>query len=100
MKLIPCFVALFALLFAGCTMLGAPAPKTTSMADLPQKHIDALVDCETKYPQQIQRFYPSTGYFSWEGKDAENVRECLKSNYGWIELGPPNWKEGTTSPPH
>ena len=98
MKPVFCMLVSVGLLFAGCSSMPRPAAET-NLDDLPQKYFDAINDCSLKYPDQEQSFDRTTGYFYWEGKDADKVRECLKTDHGWFEYGLPDWKPGTMVPP-
>lgn len=81
-------------------MVGGPkTAEQTNLEDLPDKYFDDINDCSLKYPDQEQSFDSTTGYFYWEGKDAEALRKCLVTKHGWTEFGPPDWKPGTMAPP-
>ena len=98
MKIFSCVLLSVSLLLTACSSMPRPA-RETNLDDLPQKYFDAINDCSLKYPDQEQSFDRTTGYFYWEGKDAANVRECLKTKHGWFEYGLPDWKPGTMVPP-
>ena len=99
MRAISCVLGMVVLL-AGCSAVGGPrTAEETNLADLPDRYFDAINDCSLKYPDQEQSFDPTTGYFYWEGQDAEKLRQCLVTNHGWTEFGPPAWKPGTMAPP-
>lgn len=96
---IPSSIAVTVLVaLVGCDTMGGPRPPTKSWQPH-QQDVNAMADCESNAPN-IRRVYdPLTGYYVFEGADAEKNRQCLKTKYGWFELEPPEWTPGTMAPP-
>jgi len=100
MKLVFGILVLIVVFATGCSMVGGPrTAEATNLEDLPDRYFQAINDCSLKYPDQEQSFDSTTGYFYWDGQDAEKVRQCLVTEHGWTEFGPPAWKPGTMAPP-
>ena len=83
---------------SGCAATEGPKPPKQSWT-VPQSEVNAMGDCKSRYPKVNGIWDPLTGYFAFTGADAENNRRCLIENYGWFELGPPEFTKGTMSPP-
>ena len=78
-------------------MSGPRPPK--SGVQLEKRDVNAMAECEAQWHDFQGIFDPRNGYFLYEGKDAEKIRHCLKTKYGWFELGPPEYNKGTMAPP-
>ena len=79
-----------------------PRPPTNDISlslKMLQRDMNALTDCESWAPNVKSIYDPLTGYHLFEGADAETIRKCLKTNFGWFELVPPEWAPGTMAPP-
>ncbi len=83
---------------AGCANTSGPRPPASGL-DVPNYVLNANVDCQSMYPEAEGGWDMGTGYFLYEGADTEKMRRCLIDKYGWYELGPPDWREGTMAPP-
>lgn len=79
------------------TVAGARPP--TQTWQVPQRDINDLADCQSQAPNIGRTFDPLSGYFLFEGSDAEKYRKCLKEKHGWFNLGPPDYEKGTMAPP-
>jgi hypothetical protein len=92
-------INLVILIVSGCADTGGPRPPKQSWS-VPQSDVNDMADCESKYPNVIGTWDPLSGYFLYDGEDAENVRRCLVKKHGWFEFGPPEFAEGTMAPPN
>jgi len=92
------FLALLFVFSVGCSTTDGPRPPKSGL-NFQKRDVNALVDCEAQYPDQDGIMDPLVGYFAYVGPDAENVRQCLVTEHGWFELGPPEWPQGTMAPP-
>jgi len=86
------------IIVTGCADTGGPRPPKQSW-NIPQGDVNDLADCESQYPEAKGIWDPLSGYFLYEGKDADNIRRCLVEKHGWSELGQPEFAEGTMAPP-
>jgi len=92
------FLTVFSLVpIVACAPTG-PRPPTFGL-NLPSYIPTAVENCESMYPSVESGVDLGTGYFMFEGVDAEKARQCLVEKHGWYELGPPDWREGTMAPP-
>ena len=83
---------------SGCDATEVPRPPKQSLT-VTQSDVNAMADCELRYPNVEGTWDPLTGYFLYKGPDAQNNRSCLVEEYGWFELGPPEFSKGTMAPP-
>ena len=90
------YVVLFAI--AGCIATGGPRPPKTSWT-IDQRDVNAMAECQAQVPGVTAVWDPMTGYHLFEGEASEKYKECLKTEHGWFELEPPDWKKGTMAPP-
>jgi hypothetical protein len=78
----------------GCAVTEGPRPPDQSWKQ-PRSDGVALLDCASSYPAYQPIWDPTTNYYLI----AKRFRECLKTKYGWYELGPPEYSAGTMAPP-
>lgn len=65
-----------------------------------QTEINQVGDCAEKSDAETSGIYdPLCGCHLFDGKNAHKLRECLINQYGWKELGPPEYRSGTIRPP-
>ena len=98
MKYAAFLISLILLMPSGCANVGGPRPPNQSFT-VPQSDINDMGDCQAEYPDAKGIWDPLSGYFLYEGKDADNIRRCLVEKHGWFELGQPEFAEGTMAPP-
>ena len=77
----------------GCAATEGPRPPDQSWKQ-PKSDGVALLDCSSSYPTYQPIWDPTTNYYLI----VKRFRECLKTKYGWYELGPP-YSAGTMAPP-
>jgi hypothetical protein len=77
---------------------GGPRPPQFELM-IKERDAKQQIFCEEQVGEVNGLYDPLNGYYLFEGENAEQMRECLKTNYGWFELGPPEYKEGTMAPP-
>jgi hypothetical protein len=82
----------------GCQTMDGPRPPKQSWT-VQQEDVNAIADCQAQAPGVRVIWDPLTGHHLFEGENAEQCRQCLKTKHGWFELGPPEWAAGTMAPP-
>ena len=92
------FIVFVVILVSGCANMDGPRPPKQTWK-IAQQDVNAMADCQSQAPNVKGIWDPLTGYYAYEGKDAEKNRQCLKIKYGWFELGPPEFTKGTMAPP-
>lgn len=109
MKLINCLIIFVFLLITSCAsvktselschLLGYPSfPPQKDML----KMGNAINTCKTQAPNARVVFDPGwscNAIWSVDGPDTDKMKKCLKEKFGWKELGPPKWIEGTMVAP-
>ena len=98
MKFAVFLMSFILLMVSGCADTGGPRPPKQSW-NIPQSDVNDMADCKSIYPDVEMTWDPLSGYFLYEGGDAENIRRCLVDKHGWFELGKPEFAEGTMAPP-
>lgn len=84
--------------FVAVVFLSLIADPSTAEIYIPtQEAANAIANCES--PQVSRVIYdPLSGYYIFDGENAEDLRKCLINKHGWKELGPPEYKTGTMQP--